>query len=63
MSSIDEQILRATKEILVKFIEVGRVYPATFNDAFTNVYRTINRAVKDPDSALEPPAVKPKASK
>ena len=63
MSSIDEQILRATKEILVKFIEVGRVYPATFNDAFTNVYRTINRAVKDPDSTPEQPAGKSKASK
>jgi len=53
MSSIDEQILRATKEILVKFIEVGRVYPATFNDAFTNVYRTITRAVRDPESVPE----------
>lgn len=63
MSSIDEQVLRATKEILVKFIEVGRVYPATFNDAFTNVYRTIHRAVKDPEGATEPPAGKPKASK
>jgi len=50
MSAIDEQILRATKEILVKFIEVGRVYPATFSDTFMNVHRTITKAVKDPGS-------------
>ena len=60
MSAIDEQILRATKEILVKFIEVGRVYPATFNDTFTNVYRTITRAVKDPDGIPQQPAGKSK---
>lgn len=60
MSAIDEQILRATKEILVKFIEVGRVYPATFNDTFSTVYRTITKAVKDTDSIPEPPAGKAK---
>ena len=60
MRTADEQILRATKEILVKFIEVGRVYPATFNDTFMNVYRTIARAVKDLDEAAEQPADKTK---
>jgi hypothetical protein len=60
MSAIDEQILRATKEILVKFIEVGRVYPATFNDTFMTVHRTITKAVKDPDSMPEQPAGKKK---
>lgn len=60
MSSIDEQILRATKEILVKFIEVGRVYPATFNDTFTNVYRTVTTAVKDLESIPKRPAGKSK---
>jgi len=60
MSTADEQILRATKEILVKFIEVGRVYPATFNDTFMNVYRTIARAVKDLDEAAEQAADKTK---
>lgn len=46
MASIDEQILRATKEILVKFIEVGRVYPTNFIDTFNNVYGTVTKAVK-----------------
>ncbi len=60
MGNIDEQILRAAKEILVKFIEVGRVYPATFNDTFANVYRVIHRAVKDPESIPERGASKSK---
>jgi hypothetical protein len=30
MASMDEQILRATKEIVVKFIEGGRISPAGF---------------------------------
>lgn len=48
MSSIDEQILRATKEIVVKFIEAGRVSPTGFNETFQNVYKTIQVAVKGP---------------
>ncbi len=46
-SSIDEQILRAAKEIVVKFIEVGRISPAGFEDTFRNIYNSINLAVRD----------------
>ena len=52
MSSIDEQILRATKEIVVKFIETGRVSPAGFSELFQNVYVTIENSVKK----IEPPS-------
>ncbi len=55
MSSIDEQILRATKEIVVKFIETGRVSPTGFNETFTNVFETIQFAVKAPMSAAPSP--------
>ena len=41
MASIDEQILRTAKEIVVKFIETGRVSPAGFRDAFENIYRSV----------------------
>lgn len=41
MASMDEQILRAAKEIVVKFIETGRVSPTGFADNFQNVYDTI----------------------
>jgi hypothetical protein len=47
MSSIDELILRSTKEIVVKFIETGRVGPAGFQETFKAVYKTVEETVKD----------------
>ena len=44
----DEQILRASKEIVVKFIETGRISPTGFPDIFKSVYRTIDEIVKQP---------------
>jgi hypothetical protein len=46
MASMDEQILRATKEIVVKFIETGRVSPSGVHDLFRDVYRTVQSAAK-----------------
>jgi len=46
MGSMDELILRATKEIVVKFIETGRVGPAGFNEIFKTVYSTIQEIAK-----------------
>lgn len=46
MSSIDELILRSTKEIVVKFIETGRVGPAAFHDTFKSIYKTVEQTVK-----------------
>lgn len=46
MSSIDELILRSTKEIVVKFIETGRVGPAGFQETFKAVYETVEQTVK-----------------
>ena len=41
MASMDEQILRATKEIVVKFIEAGRVSPAGFDETFRSIHLTV----------------------
>jgi hypothetical protein len=46
MGSIDELILRSTKEIVVKFIETGRVGPAGFQETFKSVYKTVEQTVK-----------------
>lgn len=46
MGSIDELILRSTKEIVVKFIETGRVGPAGFQETFKAVYKTVEQTVK-----------------
>ena len=48
MASVDEQILRAVKEIVVKFIETGRVSPTGFTETFKNVYQTVEETVKGP---------------
>lgn len=49
----DEQILRAAKEIVVKFIETGRVSPASFPESFRLIYQAINDVTKQ--SAEEKP--------
>mgnify|MGYP006310815931 CR=1 FL=1 len=54
MGSIDEQILRAAKEIVVKFIETGRVSPAAFPELFKNVYATVESAVKKSEPNVPP---------
>ncbi len=46
MSSIDELILKSTKEIIVKFIETGRVGPAGFEETFKAIYKTVEQTVK-----------------
>ena len=33
-TDLDEQILRASKEIVVKFIETGRISPTGFSEVF-----------------------------
>ena len=45
-SSMDEQILRASKEIIVKFIEVGKISPTSFAGAFKDIYIAIDGTVK-----------------
>lgn len=47
MRTLDEQVLKVTKEIVAKFIEVGRVSPASFDETFKNVYRSIKEAIID----------------
>ncbi len=46
MASLDEQILRATKEIVVKFIEAGRISPTGFHEAFKSIYATVEASAK-----------------
>lgn len=46
MKNLDEQILRATKEIVVKFIEAGRLSPTSFHESFREIYETVNNTAK-----------------
>ena len=54
MASLDEQVLRATKEIVVKFIEGGRISPAGFTDSFRNIYETVHKTVKESVNPYSP---------
>ena len=54
MASMDEQILRATKEIVVKFIEGGRITPTGFHDAFKGIYDTVQKSVNGSAAVSEP---------
>ena len=45
----DDTVLKIAKEIAVKFIEVGRITPATFKDSFKDIHRTIEDTVQKND--------------
>jgi len=47
MNSDDEKILRLTKEIIIKFIELGRVSPSNFEENFKSVFWTIKSTAVD----------------
>ncbi|WP_022666940.1 hypothetical protein [Desulfospira joergensenii] len=46
MKSLDEQILRTAKEIVVKFIEMGRLSPSNIHESFKDIHATVNETVK-----------------
>jgi len=45
LSPVDEISLRTTKEIVIKFIEMGRCSPATFEEVFTKVYDVVKTTI------------------
>lgn len=47
MASVNEQILRTSKEIVVKFIEGGRVSPSSFKESFQDVYLAVEESVRE----------------
>jgi hypothetical protein len=67
MKNMDEQILRAAKEIVVKFIEGGRISPGGFHETFKDVYHTVEETVKGsaaiPQQTEEKPSPKPAKAK
>ena len=63
MGSLDETILRASKEIVVKFIEMGRISPVTFSENFKNIYNTVNETVKNEQRAQPEPSSEAAAPK
>lgn len=44
-TTMQEQVLRASKEIAVKFIEVGRLSPGSFPETFRTIYEAIETTI------------------
>jgi hypothetical protein len=45
MDQIQKQALQVAKEIVVKFIEVGRISPANFSEHFSLIYDEVYNTV------------------
>ncbi len=44
----EELILKMTKEIMIKFIEVGKVTPSSFGEVFEVVHKAVASVVSGP---------------
>lgn len=42
----DDAILKVAKEIVVKFIEVGRLSPSNFAETFQDIYKSVRDTVR-----------------
>jgi hypothetical protein len=42
----DEVLLKVAKEIAIKFIEVGRLTPSTFDATFEKIYAGVKKSVE-----------------
>ena len=42
-----DAILKVSKEITVKFIEMGRITPTTFAETFKDIHRTIRETIDE----------------
>ena len=51
MTRDEEKILKITKEIVVKFIEIGRISPTQVDGVFQSVFRTVKSSVSIDESS------------
>ena len=42
----DEAVFKVAKEIVVKFIEVGKLSPSSFEETFDRVFKAVERTVR-----------------
>jgi hypothetical protein len=63
MDSVEKQALQVAKEIVVKFIEVGRISPANFAEHFAEIYCEVLSTVDGADVCEPVKAAKPAKKK
>lgn len=47
MTSDEEKVLKVAKEIVVKFIEMGRISPSGFGKCFKEVFQVIKEVIEE----------------
>ncbi len=56
MKSQEELVLKVTKEIIVKFIEVGRLSVNSFEDVWNQIHQTVSDSLKEDNDRGQPPS-------
>ena len=46
MKPEEEMVLKVSKEIIIKYIEIGRLALGNFDEAFRSVFRTVKETVQ-----------------
>ena len=54
MKKEHELAIKVTKEIVVKFIETGRISPTGFPDVFRSIYQAVDETVKQSSQTESP---------
>ena len=47
MKQEDELVLRVTKEIVIKFIEIGRLSVNSFDEVFKQIHETVHESLQE----------------
>ncbi|WP_243545057.1 hypothetical protein [Pseudodesulfovibrio tunisiensis] len=60
MDKYQKQALQVAKEVVIKFIEVGRISPTNFGQNFDAIYKDVmNTIAGSPSSAVESSDIEP----
>lgn len=47
MDKLDKQALQVAKEVVIKFIEVGRISPTNFGENFKTIYNDVVQTIAE----------------
>ncbi len=53
MDKLNKNVLQVAKEVVIKFIEVGRVSPTNFSENFETIYNAVLKTVGNENSPQE----------
>lgn len=51
MEKLQKQALQVAKEIMVKFIEVGRISPSNFSENFDSIYKDVLKTISSAEDS------------